>query len=296
MLFIGKSKYSIEDVQVILDNYDTMTYLQIAKIINNKYGIEKFTEKQIRSKARLLGLSKIKYHYNRRFFENINTKEKAYWLGFLYADGYMIKTHRNAEVSIQLQASDKNHLEKFNSSIEGNVPTTEFLSKDSIIKTTGQVVRGTQICQIRLYSLDMANDLEGLKLLQNKTYESVSPDLCYSNELNTAIVRGFFDGDGCIDKKGECHFTAYSTVFLDKVNEFLLSKNVKTTLYKETDKKHRLYIHTSSVLNFLTLLYNDDSYSYLDRKYNLAKQIIKQKKQKLMPKSPYTTVNLVNVV
>lgn len=31
-----------------------------------------------------------KYFHNIDFFEVIDTEEKAYWLGFMYADGYII--------------------------------------------------------------------------------------------------------------------------------------------------------------------------------------------------------------
>lgn len=281
-----KSIFSKEEDNIIKNSVGEYSHSEIAKLINNKYGYEKFTAKQVKGRANNKGWYRENYYhtYNKQFFKQINSTEKAYWFGFIYADGYIINTPKTSEVSIQLSVSDKKHLEKFNKSIGGNVIVSEFLSKSSIIKTTGQIVRGTQICQIRLYSLDMANDLERLKLLQNKTYESVSPDLCYSDDLNIAIIRGFFDGDGCIDKRGECHFTAYSTVFLDKVNLFLNKKGIKTTLYKEREGKHRLYIHTTSVLEFLSMLYSDSSYSYLERKFILANKTIKKKQEKLMSK------------
>lgn len=34
------------------------------------------------------------------FFECIDTEEKAYWLGFLYADGYIIKHNYNNIVGL----------------------------------------------------------------------------------------------------------------------------------------------------------------------------------------------------
>lgn len=33
--------------------------------------------------------SKAKYKFNHRYFENIDSEEKAYWLGFIAADGYV---------------------------------------------------------------------------------------------------------------------------------------------------------------------------------------------------------------
>ena len=34
-----------------------------------------------------------KYDRNSNVFEKIDTEEKAYWLGFLYADGYINEEH-----------------------------------------------------------------------------------------------------------------------------------------------------------------------------------------------------------
>lgn len=51
-----------------------------------------------------------KSKYNENCFSTI-TAESAYWLGFMYADGYVGST-RNT-VGISLMKSDFNHLQKF---------------------------------------------------------------------------------------------------------------------------------------------------------------------------------------
>lgn len=45
----------------------------------------------------------------------IDTEEKAYWLGFLYADGAVSKNTNTIELS--LKSSDISHLEKYKSSL-----------------------------------------------------------------------------------------------------------------------------------------------------------------------------------
>jgi len=49
--------------------------------------------------------------YNRHIFDKINTPEKAYWLGFIVADGYLNVERRM--LRIKLGNKDKHHLEKF---------------------------------------------------------------------------------------------------------------------------------------------------------------------------------------
>ena len=58
------------------------------------------------------------YNYNEKYFEEINTERKAYWLGFLYADGYIEPIYRKEKIKayrieVGLSIIDKNTLEKF---------------------------------------------------------------------------------------------------------------------------------------------------------------------------------------
>lgn len=60
-----------------------------------------------------------RYVYNKYFFEVIDTEEKAYWLGFIYADGYHNEKYHS--IKITLKTSDYEHLLKFNKAIDGNL-------------------------------------------------------------------------------------------------------------------------------------------------------------------------------
>lgn len=50
--------------------------------------------------------------FNEHIFDCIDTEEKAYWLGFIFADGYISSTNYSFELS--LKSSDIEHLNKFN--------------------------------------------------------------------------------------------------------------------------------------------------------------------------------------
>lgn len=52
----------------------------------------------------------IKYTFNENIFSIIDNEEKAYWLGFLYADGYLTD---QGLFGCALQEKDKAHLNKF---------------------------------------------------------------------------------------------------------------------------------------------------------------------------------------
>jgi hypothetical protein len=83
----------------------------------------------IRSKREstiLSGRINRKYSMNEDFFGNIDNEKKAYWLGFISADGNINKTSNT--LYIALKASDAPHLQKFLDDIEANYTITEFTS------------------------------------------------------------------------------------------------------------------------------------------------------------------------
>ena len=60
---------------------------------------------------------------NSNTFNIIDSEEKAYWLGFLYADGYVSKI-REFELSLSLK--DLNHLEKFKKAFTHSLFTKNY--------------------------------------------------------------------------------------------------------------------------------------------------------------------------
>ena len=58
--------------------------------------------------------------HNTKYFEMIDTEEKAYWLGFLYADGslYKCKPNEGYRFELSLQTIDLKHIEKFAKAID----------------------------------------------------------------------------------------------------------------------------------------------------------------------------------
>ena len=71
-----------------------------------------------------------KYEFDFNYFENIDTEEKAYWLGFLYADGCVTPN----TVRVELQASDKKHIEKFREAVQANIKNFIIEKKLILIK------------------------------------------------------------------------------------------------------------------------------------------------------------------
>jgi hypothetical protein len=120
---------------------------------------------------------------NEDYFENIDTKEKAYWLGFLYADGF-IKVEKNGtrRIGISLHRKDEIIINNFIQSICGNIDK-KFHRKDK------------DQFYILLSSKKMVNDLIKQGCVENKTKKFRFPKLD-NRCLDLSFLLGYYDGDG----------------------------------------------------------------------------------------------------
>jgi hypothetical protein len=123
-----------------------------------------------------------KYTMNRSFFHDIDTEAKAYWLGFIAADGNIDKnlTH----LCISLSRRDQDHLQLLLNAMESNHPI--HLSNNT---------QGYPTASIYLGCVRMAQDLNRHGIVPRKTYHLQWPTL--REDLYRHYVRGYIDGDGC---------------------------------------------------------------------------------------------------
>ena len=123
-------------------------------------------------------------NFNQNIFDTIDSEEKAYWLGFLYADAYNCK--RTNTFSLTLATKDLNHIEKF----------TKFigLPKDQILTELNGKYWSSNI---KLYSKHICEQMERLGCPQAKSFIIRYPSWLDS-KYNVSFIRGLFDGDGCL--------------------------------------------------------------------------------------------------
>lgn len=122
--------------------------------------------------------------FNENYFNVIDTEDKAYWLGFMYADGNITKTKN--QFKIQLRVNDKEVIEKFIKSINGNMSVKEYPYKN------GKIYYGVFLTSERMF-----NDLNFHGCVPNKSLVLTFPTTV-PNYLKRHFVRGYFDGDGCV--------------------------------------------------------------------------------------------------
>lgn len=237
-----------------------------------------------------------KYNYNKDYFSIIDTEEKAYWLGFLYADGCITRYYKNEELrsmslELTLCEKDKGHLEKFAKSLNSNVPIQEKITKikDKQYKSYRLVINCTKLCY----------DLISLGCTPQKTHTIKLPthDIIPKN-LMRDFLRGFFDGDGSISitkMNNKPHIvTTFSGIFdmLTNISDYLISEKVlrvapKIHKDKRHEKTYNMYFYGSdSNKDFLDYLYKDSNI-YLNRKYNSYNDFYQNYDEKLEKRGVY---------
>jgi len=203
-----------------------------------------------------------KYPINHNFFEVINTEEKAYFLGLLYADGC---NHKNSTmISLGLSEKDKNILEKFTYLIQPTKPL--LFRKSNNIKWANSYV-------FIIQSKKISSDLTILGCVDNKTHNLKFPTKeQVPNHLISHFIRGYFDGDGSINNGKKYHFSIVGTsdfiqglqiIFKEKLN-FNITKpsirnidNINTVTLLKCGRKQSI--------KFGEWLYKDATI-YLERK------------------------------
>lgn len=220
----------------MIANYETMEYSKIAEHIG-------LTDKQVRTKMCQLGYRKNRT-FNNRYFQYIDAPLKAYFLGFIFADGWVCANNntRYYEFGMELQSEDKYILEKLNNELGGIHEIVHDNAKRTVI--CGREVNRNDSDRLRVYSKPLVLDLIKNGISTNKTQKDIIPHV--SDELFFDFLRGYIDGDGCYwntVQRPNCiylHITCASKNVLEYLQDRLKYFNIKTQIYTENDRKHRL--------------------------------------------------------
>lgn len=235
--------------------------------------------------------------FNQNIFDNIDTAEKAYWLGFFYADAYNGKTTNT--FSVTLQQKDYHHLMKLGKFVE--YEDINIKSYDSMIAN-----KKYPTCCLRLYSKYLCNKMSELGCPQNKSFIIKYPNWL-NIDLNNHFIRGMFDGDGCLtfrEKQKEWKWSLVTTkecaetiqqIFLKNlnliVNYHCISKTDNNTYELETSGNEKI----SKIMNWLNL--NSNNTICLDRKFIKYQELINQQNNRKIGREnyfiSYETKNLI---
>lgn len=263
----GSRILSPEEGREICKLYKTGKYTQ--KLLAEKYHCSTFVIHNVLTANNI----EIKQHFNLKnldlkedFFETIDSEEKAYFLGFLFADGYVEKN----EICCEINIKDIDLLLTFKQLINSQ-------RKISYRKRTN-----TEMVSIKINSFKMVQDLSKYGIIPNKTKNTKHlPQI--PEPFQKDFLRGLIDGDGWItkDKLGYYHLgfvSFYKTICEDFQKMCQKVANITNTA-KITVKNNNFVSQFQSqklVKQLVTALYKDSNY-YLTRKYIIAEDIFRVK-------------------
>ena len=189
------------------------------------------------------------------YFSHIDAPEKAYWLGFLFADGSLGEYQGQKVVKVDLHERDKIHLETLSADLSSTYPIRTHVNRTSY----GEV----PVARFHVTSSQMFDDLVRHGCVPRKTLTLKPPVI--EPDLERDFIRGFVDGDGSI-ARSKSSWSGYrlSLIGTQEMMEWLRERiPYSGSLQGPARKVWSFTAHGDSVV----WLY-DDATRYLQRKYD----------------------------
>lgn len=225
----------------------------------------------------------VKSNFDSTVFDIINTEEKAYWLGFIWADGCVIKHSEERytysfELGVAIQ--DYAHLKKFCNFIKLDTSKIK-IRKETTNYINGKEVKSKESCRVQISNKHFWNQLNNLGCCPDKTHNEIFPNLKIfsSIDLIRHFIRGCVDGDGWVylDNRNYvvCGLCGQEK-FLTEVLKILPEEFRNVSLYDSSSEVIKVikYAHLKAQ-RLINWLYSNSSI-YLDRKFNIAAPYIRE--------------------
>ena len=271
-----KNRYLSDEVKksIIQDAENGVLYKDICKKypISSTYISEFLAKNGVKKRT----ARKEKYkNVNFDYFETIDTEHKAYWLGFIMADGCISKTSKSNKkpnrLQINISNKDINLLKQFCNDINMDTKNIKVYTPKGTYSTN-------KMCKIYINSQKLCSDLSKYGIIQNKTGKEQIPDI--SDDMIPHFIRGFFDGDGCTlmdNKTNKIHGIEFCSnqCFLETLQNIFIKNNIlkeehKKKITKEKRNNQNLhyltYVRKYIVNNIFNYMYKNSTI-YLKRKY-----------------------------
>ena len=213
-----------------------------------------------------------KYSINEDFFETLDTPEKAYWFGFLCADGYISK----GDLGVSLAKKDKEHLIKFATRIGDETLNLSPFRNAFMLWVTRRKVYDD------LIKLGMQE--RKTSLIDKKIFNNV-PD-----HLMIPFMHGYWDGDGWLGlrKLKDSYGANYISFGLIGNKSFLEEYKKRFLLHVGIDvKKISRAIHTNFSWKFQKHITCEDAVKLYEAFYMSefsSKDFLERKRIKLYQK------------
>ena len=205
------------------------------------------------------------YTLNEHYFDSIDTPNKAYLVGLLYADGCNHLEHHSITLSLQEEDRDVVEFMKKELNYGGPIRVNKLHNKNERYKNQ---------CVLCINSIYMSERLKQLGVVNAKSLVLTFPDWL-DESLYPYFIAGYFDGDGCVhydEKHKKCTTQTVGTFeFCSKLSEIYNKVGCRhyITHPKQSGNSNTFIIRTGgnkSSLLFLDYIYNNDCF-HMNRKY-----------------------------
>lgn len=295
-------KFEEKTVNEILEKYDKG---QSITSLNKEYHTTKIRDLLIQHNRKVpeprkgQGGAKRKYSLNENYFECLDSKDKAYFLGFIYADGFITKRSSGQNI-LGITLAESEPLDKFKKYIDCNKPI-------GIYKKTNSYSDKSVEHKLALVSNKLVSDIEKLGVIEQKTLVLTFPDI--SEELIPHFIRGYFDGDGSVfihhDPRTK-YDREYLGISICGTKEFLegLVKHLdfldeNPCIYKEKRKETNCwnlkFASNIRSLNLYHYMYKDCDDLYLSRKKEIFENFIKERGSETIITNPTNNKEYLNL-
>ena len=198
------------------------------------------------------------YAVDAEFFSRIDSQEKAYFLGLLYADGTIYSSKGNYKVSLVMK--DRDIVWSFRKYLGSEAPVKEYKKG---------------LYEVHICNKKIVEDLVALGCTPRKAKTITLPSL--SSRFVSHFVRGYFDGDGSVGfrKTGNSFVSiAGNETFILQLGRVIYDNTGVTPHVYPNDKTCQLIIRAwDGVVDVLDWFYTE-ARVFLNRKYNIYQEVL----------------------
>ena len=296
-------KFSEEITNEILQKYDNG---QSITSLNKEYHTTKVRDlliennRQVPESRKGIGGRKRQCTLNENYFQELDSKDKAYFLGFIYADGFITKRSQGQSI-LGLTLAEIEPIDKFKKYIQTDKKVGYYK------KSNGYSDKSYEY-KLALISDKLVSDIEKLGVVERKTLTLTFPDI--REDLIPHFIRGYFDGDGSVflykDSRKEYSYNEYLGINICGTKEFLvaLTKHLPfleegQCVYKEKRRETNCWnlkmISNIRSLELYHYMYKDCDDLYLSRKREKFENFIKDKGSTTIITSPTSNKEYLNL-
>lgn len=211
---------------------------------------------------------KNKNYINEDYFKNIDSSNKAYWLGFIMADGCICLNKHTLKYyfSLRLSRKDDSHLIKFSKEI--NFDSSKIKRGISFRNNNKNYYS-----ELHSYNNNFCLNLIDKGIIPHKTGKEIFPNIsCLPEQYQSDFIRGFYDGDGYIKAEtNTIKICSASKQIIESLRQWFINHDIQirsiyTSKLKNNNNFYTFSISKLGIANFIDSIYYNNCLTFLDRK------------------------------